>query len=144
MSRVWCGFRSLVSGPGLQRGSAGYSLVEVLVAMAILSLALLPLFSAFLVGARNIYSTGPYVEANSLLRQAVEEIKATPFQVLTAGDYTHDNYAGSSFTLKYTVSDVTAMPDRQGKIAMKKISLSLERGGQVYARAEFTVYRTRI
>lgn len=135
-------FLSTTTGAGRRQG--GFTLVEVLVAMAILSLALLPLFSAFWVGTANIYAVGSYAEANALLRQAVEEIKATPFSLLTAGNYTREAYAGSTFTLTYTISDVTTMVDRQGLVVLKKVSLALEKGGRTYARAEFTVYRTRL
>jgi prepilin-type N-terminal cleavage/methylation domain-containing protein len=57
----------------------GYSLVEVLVAIAILSLAILPMVGMFEAALRAATLGGNYDKARALANEKLEEIRALPY-----------------------------------------------------------------
>jgi len=58
----------------------GYSLVEVLVAIAILSLAILPMVGMFEAALRAATLSGNYDKARALANEKLEEIRALPYR----------------------------------------------------------------
>jgi len=56
----------------------GFSIVEVLVAMVILGLGLMPLYATFLWGRKGVTSSRFAVMANQLAREMIEELRQTP------------------------------------------------------------------
>ena len=58
----------------------GYSLVEVLVAIAILSLAILPMVGMFEAALRAATLGGNYDKARALANEKLEEIRALPYR----------------------------------------------------------------
>jgi prepilin-type N-terminal cleavage/methylation domain-containing protein len=58
----------------------GYSLVEVLVAIAILSLAILPMVGMFDAALRAATLGGNYDKARALANEKLEEIRALPYR----------------------------------------------------------------
>lgn len=60
---------------------AGYSLVEVMVAIMILAIAIIPMVSMFDAGLRAAVSGSNYDRARALAGEELEEIKALPFRV---------------------------------------------------------------
>jgi prepilin-type N-terminal cleavage/methylation domain-containing protein len=58
----------------------GYSLVEVLVAIAILSLAILPMVGMFEAALRAATLGGNYDKARALSNEKLEEIRALPYR----------------------------------------------------------------
>jgi prepilin-type N-terminal cleavage/methylation domain-containing protein len=63
------------------RGSApGYSLVEVLAAIVILSLAILPMVGTFDAALRAAVLGGNYDKARSLANEKLEEVRALPYK----------------------------------------------------------------
>lgn len=60
-------------------GDSGYSMVEVLVAIVILALAILPMVSMFDAGLRAASTSGNYDQARALANSELEKAKATEF-----------------------------------------------------------------
>lgn len=60
----------------LLRNESGYSLVEVLVAIIILTIAIIPMVSMFDAGLRSATTSGNYDKARALANEELESIKA--------------------------------------------------------------------
>jgi prepilin-type N-terminal cleavage/methylation domain-containing protein len=78
----------------------GYSLVEVLVAIAILSLAILPMVGMFDAALRAATLGGNYDKARALANEKLEEIRALP--------YRNPGGAADSVTEKYPPATPTS------------------------------------
>ncbi len=78
----------------------GYSLVEVLVAIAILSLAILPMVGMFDAALRAATLGGNYDKARALANEKLEEIRALP--------YSDPGGAADSVTEKYPPATPTS------------------------------------
>jgi prepilin-type N-terminal cleavage/methylation domain-containing protein len=66
--------------PRLLRSESGYSLVEVMVAIMILAIAILPMVSMFDAGLQASAQGSNYDEARALANEKLEEIKALPYR----------------------------------------------------------------
>lgn len=62
------------------RQESGYSLVEVMVAIMILAIAIIPMVSMFDAGLRAALLGGNYDRARALAHKEIEEIRALPFR----------------------------------------------------------------
>ncbi len=62
----------------------GYSLVEVMAAIVILSIAIIPMVSMFDAGLRAAVLGGNYDQARALANEKLEEVKALPFSDVLA------------------------------------------------------------
>lgn len=58
---------------------SGYSLVEVMVAMSVLALAVLPMVGMFEAGLRAATVSGDYDAARALANDRLEEVRALPY-----------------------------------------------------------------
>ena len=65
--------------PDLDAGQSGYSLVEVLAAIVILSLAILPMVGMFDAALRAAVLGGNYDTARALANEKLEEVRALPY-----------------------------------------------------------------
>lgn len=63
----------------LKNGEGGYSLVEVVVAIMILALAILPMVGMFDAGLRAAESGGNFDKARALANEELENIRALPY-----------------------------------------------------------------
>ncbi len=63
----------------LRRGEAGYSLVEVVVSILILSIAIIPMVAMFDAGLRAAVLGGNYDTARTLANQNLEQVRAMDF-----------------------------------------------------------------
>ena len=61
------------------KGESGYSLVEVMVAIMILSIAIIPMVGMFDVGLKSVSASGNYDKARALANAKLEEAKALPY-----------------------------------------------------------------
>lgn len=71
---------SRVSRDGRLGGEDGYSMVEVLAAIIILSLAIIPMVGMFDAGLRAAVVSGNYDRGRALVNEKLEEIKALPYE----------------------------------------------------------------
>jgi hypothetical protein len=71
------------------RNDSGYSVVEVLVAIMLLSIAIIPMASMFDAGFRAALLGGNYDKARATASEELEEIKGLPYD--TSGDGTDDS-----------------------------------------------------
>jgi prepilin-type N-terminal cleavage/methylation domain-containing protein len=78
---------------GAREGERGYSLMEVLVAIVILSLAILPMVGMFDAALRAATLGSNYDRARALANEKLEEIRALP--------YGHPGGAADSVTERY-------------------------------------------
>lgn len=91
--------------------SDGFSLVEILVALLIMSLALLAVAPLFVHAAKETASSGDMGTVGALAVQRMELIKQTAFTGLTAGGNLTSNQTGffdtsnAGFTVRWTVTD---------------------------------------
>jgi prepilin-type N-terminal cleavage/methylation domain-containing protein len=99
------------------REEAGYSLVEVMVAIIILAIAIIPMVSMFDAGLRAAVSGSNYDQARALANEKLEETKVLSYSDALArypaGSATPCNPAppaGSSFTCQVTTQYVRIGP----------------------------------
>ena len=69
---------------GLRRES-GYSLVELMVAIVVLTVAILPMVNTFEAGLRAATASGDYDRARACAGGRLEEAKTLPYEVVAAG-----------------------------------------------------------
>lgn len=125
------------------RGEAGFSMVEALIAMAILVIAIIPLFSAINYGYKTvIFGKHAYVGA-ALLQRDAEEAKNTPYDNLasrTVDDFGSDlNTWG--YRLERTVTDVASMTNSQGVPVVKQVVVKITRGERTLTRTTFIIHK---
>jgi prepilin-type N-terminal cleavage/methylation domain-containing protein len=63
------------------KGESGYSLVEVMVAIMILAIAIIPMVGMFDAGLRAAVLGGNYDKGRAIANEELEEIRALPFRV---------------------------------------------------------------
>ena len=61
------------------QNESGYSLVEVMVAIMILSIAIIPMVGMFDLGLKSVTASGNYDKARALANAKLEEAKALPY-----------------------------------------------------------------
>jgi prepilin-type N-terminal cleavage/methylation domain-containing protein len=64
---------------------SGYSLVEVLVAMVVLTVAIVPMVGMFDAAIRAANASGAYDEARSCAVQKLEQAKSLPYETVEGG-----------------------------------------------------------
>lgn len=69
---------------GRRKDEAGYSLVEVLASIVLLSIAIIPMVTMFDVGLRAATRGGSYDQARAFAGEKLEEVKALPFKNSTS------------------------------------------------------------
>jgi hypothetical protein len=63
----------------------GYSIVEVMVAIVVLTIAIVPMAGMFDVALRAADASGEYDEARTCAVQALEQVKSLPYETVEAG-----------------------------------------------------------
>lgn len=90
------------------RSQAGMSLVEVVVATAIIAVALAPLISVFLTSQKSVEGAAKRVEAMALARSAMDEVLHEDYHSLTIGTYYSGPHSlNADYTLQVTVGSAT-------------------------------------
>ncbi len=127
----------------------GFTLVEVLVAVALVAVALAPLALRLREGTAWLAVVSQSIQATDLLQRAAEETKEEPFaDVLSTSSPEDYPSADSGFQLTRTVADAQTtngakMLDRDGQVVAKQVTLRILRrsDGKVMADCTFLVYR---
>lgn len=67
-----------------RKSESGYSLVEVMVAIVVLTVAILPMVGMFEAGLRAATTSGDYDRARACAGQRLEQAKSLPYEVVKA------------------------------------------------------------
>lgn len=68
-----------------RKSESGYSLVEVMVALVVLTVAILPMVGMFEAALRAATTSGDYDRARACANQKLEQAKSLPYEVVKAG-----------------------------------------------------------
>lgn len=122
---------------------AGFTLVEALIAVAILVVGLLPVSSAINYGYKNVIAGKQSFAGTALLERAAEEAKGTPWDSLaslTVDDFGSD-LGVKGYRLERTVTVVAGMNDRKGNPMVKKVQLRISRGDRTVGRTTLIIHK---
>lgn len=125
----------------MRRNQDGFTLVEVVIAVSLLVIVLVPFMGALTNGIMMLYRGRNRSVASYLLQQRAEEIKAAGYDNLPVGETAYPNYGGSSWTLKQNVSTVTSMLGQGGSAVIKKVTLELDKNGNIIDSMTFLTYK---
>jgi prepilin-type N-terminal cleavage/methylation domain-containing protein len=91
----------------MQRTTAGFSLVEVLVAMVIFSISSLAVSSLMVGSMQRISDNGQRSEAISLAQKTLEGLRSAPYADLETGSQLHipSSTGGTTFDVNWMVHD---------------------------------------
>ena len=67
------------------RAESGYSLVELMAAIVVLTVAILPMVGMFDAGLRAATTSGDYDRARACAGQRLEQARSLPYEVVAAG-----------------------------------------------------------
>jgi prepilin-type N-terminal cleavage/methylation domain-containing protein len=108
----------------MRRGTErGYSLIEVLIAIAILGIVLVSILTMFVLGRRNVYSGKQMTEAVSTATRVLEDVNTmnktsmlTAFNLAAATTGTDFTFGGQNFTNSFlrTTTNITGTTDPSG------------------------------
>lgn len=110
----------------------GFSLIETMAAIIILTAALIPIMSALVNAHQLVFQGRDLLVANNLVAQTAEQVKTIPFADIVSDS---DVDPGSGFVIQKTVSGV---PDTAGKL--KRVNLEILDGSRVMARGALVVF----
>lgn len=113
----------------------GLSLIELMMAMGLLTAIMLPVFFTFSTGTRNIQVTESEFRAHSAALELMEQIISLPFQQIPIGDFTADQTeSGMPFgELSFKRSNNEGIEakvsieelKRHGKVRFKKVAVTV-------------------
>ena len=92
----------------LSRKSEGFSLIEVLIALIILSVSLLALAGLMATTTKNNSSGSHMTEAATFAQDRLEELRTTPWTMITTGSDTRQGATGIVYTRSWEVVPNTA------------------------------------
>jgi prepilin-type N-terminal cleavage/methylation domain-containing protein len=138
----------------------GFSLIEVMVAIIILTVGLLSLAQMMVVATNSNILSGRMTSCSAIAKEQLERLKSAPFYtnpqallrnpVLAAGTgtqmYDHDGLptnGNALFVVNWTITDVaTALPLEMIRIDMRCSPISASDRFAVIGEANFTTFRT--
>ena len=89
----------------IERKNHGFTLLEVLVTMAIFAIGVLAVFTLQINSINDNTAAGRYTEANSIAAERVERLMAMPFNNIVSGG----PEVQGRYTVSWTVTDDTPM-----------------------------------
>lgn len=87
-----------------RRGSRGFTLLEVMIAMIILAIALLGLAGLQITSFRGNSLASQITEATTLAQDQLEQLIATPFANLTGGNSNVTGTTGVTYNVQWTIT----------------------------------------
>lgn len=113
----------------------GLSLIELMMAMGLLTALMLPVFFTFSTGTRNIQVTESEFRAHSAALELMEQIISLPFHHIPTGDFTAEQTKNGmpfgELTFKTSVNEGIDAEisieelKRDGKVRFKKIAVTV-------------------
>src|ERR671916_1993818 len=91
------------------RQSGGYSLVEVMASIVILSIAIIPMVGMFDMGLKSATASSKYDEARALANEKLEQAKSLPYDAATTD--LKDNFPFSAPNTQATDGSTSAAID---------------------------------
>lgn len=134
----------------LGNDSRGLTLVEVLVAVAILAVAIIPLYRAVNVGFQGVKAGEDSLVGLALLERAVEETKASAadsFPPSSIPDPGQADYGAGEGVNGYSlIRTVTAMDwkDADNQDVVVRVEIRIRKGGRTVGRTTFLLHREGI
>ena len=135
--------------PELAAGESGYSMVEVMAAIMILALAILPMVGMFDTAVRAVILGGNYDKARALANERLEEVLALPYRKPGGdADSVIERYppgsptAGTDGMFTYTVrtkfvdADFST-PSNSSPTSQMRVEVEVEWQGKSYTTAGF-------
>ncbi len=109
---------------------SGYSLVEVMVAIVVLTVAVVPMVGMFESAIRAADASGDYDEARTCAVQKLEQVKSLPYEAVEGG--LQDGVcapSGFGYTIA-TQSIGTDLGDGSGEEGLSMITVTVDWGGE--------------
>jgi len=94
----------------IRRNESGFSLIEVLISLAILSVGLLAVSSMQITSIKGNFSSGNVTNATVLAQSKLEELRRLSYtdSNLMSGQHSEGAISGSIFSMFYDVADITS------------------------------------
>ncbi len=94
----------------LRRNESGFSLIEVLISLTILSVGLLAVGGMQITSIKGNFSSGNVTHATVLAQSKLEELKRVSYSDsnLMSGQHDEGTISGSMFSMFYDVADITS------------------------------------
>jgi prepilin-type N-terminal cleavage/methylation domain-containing protein len=109
---------------------SGYSLVEVMVAMVVLTVAIIPMVGMFDAAIRAANAGGDYDEARTCAVQKLEQVKSLPYETVEDG-LPGGVCVPSGFGYTIAAQPIgTDLSDGSGDEGMSKITVTVNWGGE--------------
>ena len=99
-----------VRHPMIRRYEGGFSLIEVLISLTILSVGLLAVAGMQMTSIKGNFSSGNVTNATVLAQSKLEDLKSLSYtdSGLTSGQHSDGTISGSIFSMFYDVVDITS------------------------------------
>jgi prepilin-type N-terminal cleavage/methylation domain-containing protein len=108
---------------------SGYSLVEVLVAMVVLTVAIVPMVGMFDAAIRTANASGDYDEARTCAVQKLEQAKSLPYEAVEGG-LQNGVCEPSGFAYEMAARPVgTDLGDGSGEEGLLMVTVTVDWGG---------------
>jgi len=111
-----------------RESESGYSLVEVMVAMVVLTVAILPMVDMFEAGLRAATTSGDYDGARACAGQRLEQVKSLPYEAvksLPAEGVCETSGFGYAVETRFVDTELQNVDDDRG---MMKVTVTVEWG----------------
>ena len=94
----------------IRRNEVGFSLIEVLISLTILSVGLLAVAGMQITSIKGNFSSGNVTNATVLAQSKLEELKRLSYtgSNLVSGQHSEGAISGSIFSMFYDVADITS------------------------------------
>jgi len=118
--------------------SKGFSLIEMLIALVILSISLLALASLMAMTTRNNSFGSHVTEAATFAQDKLEELQATSFVNIASGIDTRNGATGIAFSRNW---NVVAVQDDEGKPNRRNVTITINwNDGTSHSISLFSVF----
>ena len=117
---------------------SGYSLVEVMVSIVILSIAIIPMVSMFDMGLKTAVLGGNYDKGRALANQKLEEIKALDYATArtrypTSGTSSNSGIYKTEVKTSYCKPDLSACNESSSSYMKVDVTVSWDNGNKEFS-----------
>ena len=110
---------------------SGYSLVEVMVAIMVLTIAIVPMVGMFDAAIRAADASGEYDEARTCAVQKLEQVKSLPYETVEAGDgVCEPSGLGYQIATRPVGTDLSGGSGDEG---LTMVTVTVDSGGSSYS-----------